>query len=1465
MKKKLIRRLRILFIVLFFCSLGIAGLIHYAYQHSFTIPDFLINRIRDYSSTFHNIDFKVSKARFLVSRHTIKTTDLVVQIPGKAPFIKVQKADVYMASGTGILDYFFARAVIERVELAGVTFDVNAQRPVPADDNINPLKKIPASEVKIDNLQIKSSSAVYSFPEFSSILLKNNGTADLNAKIENGPFGGKAKLKAIIDLKQGQSRVKFLWKHGNLAMFTPLTLAKHFYDVEIGKGKVEIDLDWTGDLVTRLKNPAKNLNNLFYNELKGNISLVTDQFSWTDLQGRLKLDANRSEKGPWNFNFDCQNREGGINAVATWPLTVNDTEISKNLAAIINVKNFKPTAKLFDFFSIDLPEIKCGNIDFSGKFSGSLDQITGSGSARLNNWKIYKNSIDSAALNWELDSKNSLTTRVKVSSDAGSYKAKSSFSLKKEDMGQGVVSGSLESMNLDNLKKYFDFPLEGTCSGEFKLNLDLFAPQNTEYYIDLLIKDAVFFTLMPRKVSGTIKGKGKNWVITNPVATFAEDSFIKLDGTVGAEKIDADVEVKHVALAYFGVPEQIASGSAYLKAKASGSLEKPEFAGSLFGTNLSLMQQNIDSFKANLKFKDKILDLSPLVITPELAGMIDGFYSLNLSSGKTRSFKFNFQGLAVEFLKSLFPDNQQKSQITGNISGSISFNGQKEADYWDFFVDGRKLELSGHELDTVFLEGSIWGNQGEIRNLFIRAFGGKIHLKGQVLGFDQFDGSVKAESIYLDRIDILNQYLPAVHGEVNCQGDIEWDGSEKKGYFTLFGDKIRVGERDLGNLGAEVVVDNRELKITRAEFDKLGVSLDGNISWAGNKPYQADLRLEEVDLSFLSKAHGFKGIDYGGLVVDGQCLISGDLASLTPDVIEMQLDSIKIQKENNVIVSNRPMQLKYQNNNLEVRSLELKYRQGILGVEGTLKPGEETALMIKGRDFSVKALGSLFDLPQWGYDGELSLDASIFGRLPDLNLRADAEIKQFDIQGRKIPSISARVSGDTRQLEVEKFKVQLPQNSFNMKGKLNLKDYTQIENIQMDLNIPQGPLSDLPDFLPSIFRQASGTIKADLKLEGNPASPQITGALKIDADELGISGMRKPFNNVKFALSTNDNIINIDQLEGKLGRGTITGDGQINFRDGPGSITAKISGNDIDFSFLNFEINRASASFDLGGNLYNPEVYGDVFVPRGKFLINTDLLKDRPGLDLFFNSLKYKINVEVPRNFWLESSFLNAEMRGKFSINGDLENINLDGGISTVQGWLFFQRRKFRIDTGEIKFGGVDNTLDPQIFIKSEGRVQNTQVYLTLQGRVSSFKPKIYSSPPMSEADLLAMLTFGRDLNSTMESDSGSLFENEILEGLKNSYISALIGTTISTALNLDELFLTSLYDKTEGKTRSFIRAGKYIGNNIFMAYEGTLDEKDEETFIFEYRLPRGFVINLEFEEPEKDKRIGVRYDWKFW
>ena len=87
-----------------------------------------------------------------------------------------------------------------------------------------------------------------------------------------------------------------------------------------------------------------------------------------------------------------------------------------------------------------------------------------------------------------------------------------------------------------------------------------------------------------------------------------------------------------------------------------------------------------------------------------------------------------------------------------------------------------------------------------------------------------------------------------------------------------------------------------------------------------------------------------------------------------------------------------------------------------------------------------------------------------------------------------------------------------------------------------------------------------------------------------------------------------------------------------------------------------------------------------------------------------FNSLKYRVNVEIPRNFWVKNAFLNAEMKGKCSVNGDLENFKIEGGISTIQGNIFFKQRQFKIQNGEIRFGGVDNSLDPYIYVKSDVR-----------------------------------------------------------------------------------------------------------------------------------------------------------------
>ena len=1457
MKKKI----RKVFYSLAAILLALAGGLYYAWQYTYDLPESAIARIRDYARTFHNIDFSAKTLKINLPQHKIRVSGLKISLPGEKAFAELEEARFFLASGTGPLDFYYNRIAIERVEIDNLGLDMTAPHPV-RDVRDSAIPDIPASQILVNGLKINTSVTVLNIPDFRSSFVRSDNAASVELSFANGPLGGIGRLAGMLDLAGGDANVRLHWEQKDFSGFLPLIYLWHLYGTNVVSGSAEVSLNWQGNLFARIRNPGKDLARLFNKELDGHLLLKDCRLVWEKTQALLNLDASRTASAPWNLSLNADTGSGSVLLEAEY--RGREDSLTDFVAKLSGQRVVLPE-KILALFGITFKNTSVGQADFAGDFDGDSKKVRGSGWAAISDWKYQDKNINNARVDWQLGDDYCFALNGDLNTEIGNLQASASIFLAGERKSQGEVVGVLDRVDLQSLRPFIESPVAGQCSGPFKVTFDLNAPEKTTYDLDLSMREGRFYSFTPEDLTVRIFGTGPDWNLSNPHAVFANGGKIDVVGLINGSSIAAKVDISDVNLLHFEVSPKIASGCASLQAEVKGPLQAPVLRGHLWGQNVDIMQIACKTVRAQLKYENQLLTLAPLVIGLEGDATIDGYLALNLVDGKLKRFKLNFQKLEAGLLSGLLPDRMAAVPLSGIIAGSVTFDGTKKQNHWDFLVDGRKVRIDDNDIDSLYCEGSIYGQQSEIRSLFVRAYGGTLSVSGQISDKERFSGAVEADSLKFANIPAMRSFLPDLQGELSFQGDVEWSVDKKVGNFTLFARELKTRGRDLGNFGGEVSIDDVGMRVNSGEFDKLGIKVDGRVDWAGMRPYKAELLLDNVDFSFIPESHGIKTFDYGGLLVSGACSVQGDLQTGMPDVMNMQLESIRIQKDNDVIVANRPMQVIYQNGGIEIRSLELKYRLGILGVEGVVVPGKSLALMVNGKDFSLKALGRLFDLPNWNYEGSLSVSARLFGDLDDLKLKADAGIDEFIIAGRKIPEVRAKVEGDKSRIIVEDVMIKLPNSSFNLKGNIDLAGGYQPVNINMHLFVPQGPLTDLPEYLPGVFREASGTIKADLNLTGKPSNPLITGELRLTADSLAFSNMRKPLTKVDFAMSTVDKVINIDTLEAHLGRGKLSGRGQVDFRNSLGSITANISGEKLDLSFMNLEVNGASASIDITGDIYNPVVKGKVLVPRGKFNLSSDVFKRRRKFDLFFDSLAYHFDIEVPRNFWVRSSFLNAEMRGKFSISGDLEDVKLDGGISCVQGNLFFQQRRFRIDTGEIKFGGVENSFDPQIFVKSEGQIQSTRIFLTLQGRVSSFTPRIYSSPPMSESDLLAMLALGRDMSSAMQSDTRELFETEILEGLKNSYISALIGNTISSALNLDELFLSSLFDRSSGRTKSFIRVGKYIGRNIFMAYEGTMDQEEEETYIFEYRLPKGFVVNVEFKEPEREQRINVRYEWKFW
>ncbi len=1227
MKKK-IRKLFYYGLALLFV---LAGVLYYAWQHTYNLPQSVIERIRDYTKSFHNIDFTVEAIKLTLPQQKISARKLKLKVTGEKDFVGLDEIKIYLASGTGPLDLYYNQIAIERVEINGLAVDLTSPFPEGSEKD-GALPDIPASQISIKGLSLNTSVTALNVPDYDLSFVRSDNTANIEMSFAQGPLGGSGKLAGMLDLGDGDANIRFVWQQKNFSGFLPLIYLWHVLGLNIVSGSAEVDLSWQGNLFSRIKNPGGDLARLLKQELAGHIKFDACRFLMDEMQGQFDLSASRTASSPWNLNFQADDGTGTIRLAAEYK--GREGSLTDFVAEVIGEQVVFPEI-LITKMGLVGANVKVGEADFAGQFSGDIAKITGTGSAAISNWKYQGKSIKKAVVDWNLTQDLRFAVAGKIVTELGNLQASAAVFLGGDRKGKGEVHGKLAELDLQSLRPFIESPIQGRCSGPFKIDFDISAPEKTFYDLQLFMQDGKFYNFTPEALHVRVFGNGPDWNLSNPRAVFANGGEIKVEGLINAGSIAAKVDVSNVDLRNFEVSPDIAAGFASLKAEVKGALLEPEVNGQLWAQNLDIMEIPCETVRAQLIFKDGKLTLAPLVIALADDASIDGYLSLDLLNGKLQGFKLNFQKLNVSVLQALLPASVADERVSGLIAGSVLFDGTKKHAYWDFLVDGRHLSFADNVIDSIYYEGSMFGDQSEIRSLFVRAFGGTLSVSGQVTDKERFSGAVEADAIRFANIPAINKLLPDLKGEASFQGDVEWSTEKKVGNFTLFARDLKTSGRELGNFGGEIIIDDAGLRVSSGEFDKLGISVDGEISWAGIRPYKAELLLDNVDFSFIPESHGIKTFDYGGLLVSGACNLSGDLDTGMPDVVDMQLESIRIQKENDVIVSNQPVQVIYQNGGIEIRSLELKYRLGIFGVSGVIVPGKSLALMVNGKDFSLKALGRLFDLPNWDYQGSLSLNARLFGDLNDLKLKADAAIDELIIAGRKIPAVKGKVEGDKSRIVVEEIQITLPATSLQLKGNIDLAEGYKPVNLSMHLFVPHGPLTDLPEYLPEVFREASGTIQADINLSGRPTNPQITGDLHLLADTIAFSNMRKPLTNVNIAMSTEDGLINIDALEANLGRGVLSGNGQIDFRDSLGSMTARISGEKLDLSFMNLEVNGASASIDISGDIYNPVVKAKAFIPRGKFALTTDLFSKKRKMDLFFDSLSYQFAIDVPSNFWV--------------------------------------------------------------------------------------------------------------------------------------------------------------------------------------------------------------------------------------
>ena len=195
------------------------------------------------------------------------------------------------------------------------------------------------------------------------------------------------------------------------------------------------------------------------------------------------------------------------------------------------------------------------------------------------------------------------------------------------------------------------------------------------------------------------------------------------------------------------------------------------------------------------------------------------------------------------------------------------------------------------------------------------------------------------------------------------------------------------------------------------------------------------------------------------------------------------------------------------------------------------------------------------------------------------------------------------------------------------------------------------------------------------------------------------------------------------------------------------------------------------------------------------------------------------------------------------------------GKISVANGVVIVQGKRFQITHASADFAGRD-TPDPDLDAKAFLRVGDVVAWINVTGRPSRPRFQFSSEPPMSQADVISTIVFGKPANSLSTQQSQSLTAQALAilgqEGAE--HIRRILGPAFSPDV------ITVHHDPSGG---SSLEAGKYLNPDLYLRYRQNLEEDGGQNLGLEYRINRYFSVESQVGTT-RDTGMDVIVDFDF-
>jgi translocation and assembly module TamB len=388
----------------------------------------------------------------------------------------------------------------------------------------------------------------------------------------------------------------------------------------------------------------------------------------------------------------------------------------------------------------------------------------------------------------------------------------------------------------------------------------------------------------------------------------------------------------------------------------------------------------------------------------------------------------------------------------------------------------------------------------------------------------------------------------------------------------------------------------------------------------------------------------------------------------------------------------------------------------------------------------------------------------------------------------------------------------------------------------------------LHTFDPDIL--STGKVEFSVTAGGQVMNPALTGKVQFDKVNASIDGVPNGLSNMNGTLVFNQDRLQVQTLTAMTGGGLLKIGGSIRYRNGVyADLTA--TGDVVRVRYNGLSA-TANANFKLQGSPDKALLSGNILLTRFGVGANVDFaalggmggVAVPPDPNAPANKVQLDVRVTSSPQLDFQNSYAKLSGTVDLTIRGTLSVPAVLGRIQITDGSATFAGTKYQLQRGDIYFTNPVR-IDPIIDLDATARVESYDITIGLHGTATSLKPTYRSEPPLSEADVFALLALGRT------QEEAQIYQEQQVQAGTNPTTSSLLGGALNATVSsrVEKLFgvgsvkIDPAFVGTLGSSSARITVQQQISRQITATFATNVNTSAQQLIQLQYDVNRNMSI----------------------